>query len=98
MNCSSTSPHAAEVKLSYLSYPAPQPLEALWTRSDLGAVFMCGYPVALKMAPVVPLAAPIPRAALGAGTRGVPLRSHRAQRLHRTARLRIPSGRAPAGP
>ena len=53
--------HAAEVKLSYLSYPAPQPLEALWTRSDLGAVFMCGYPVALKMAPVVPLAAPIPK-------------------------------------
>lgn len=52
---------AAEVELSYLPYPAPQPLEALWSRADLGAVFMCGYPVALKMAAVIPLAAPIPK-------------------------------------
>jgi ABC-type phosphate/phosphonate transport system substrate-binding protein len=59
--------HAAEVKLTYLSYPAPQPLEALWSRADLGAVFMCGYPVALKMAPVVPLAAPIPQVAWAQG-------------------------------
>ena len=53
--------HAAQVELTYLPYPAPQPLEALWSRADLGAVFMCGYPVALKMAPVIPLAAPIPQ-------------------------------------
>jgi ABC-type phosphate/phosphonate transport system substrate-binding protein len=53
--------HAAAVELTYLPYPAPQPLEALWSRADLGAVFMCGYPVALKMAPVIPLAAPIPK-------------------------------------
>jgi ABC-type phosphate/phosphonate transport system substrate-binding protein len=52
----------AAVPLSYLPYPAPQPLETLWSRGDLGAVFMCGYPVALNLAPVVPLAAPIPRA------------------------------------
>lgn len=52
----------AGVALRYLPYPAPQPLEALWTRDDLGAVFMCGFPVALKLAPVVPIAAPIPRA------------------------------------
>jgi len=52
----------AAVPLTYLPYPAPQPLEALWSRADLGAVFMCGYPIALKLAPVVPLAAPIPRA------------------------------------
>ncbi len=52
----------AGVSLTYLPYPAPQPLEALWSRADLGAVFMCGFPVALKMAPVVPLAAPIPKA------------------------------------
>jgi ABC-type phosphate/phosphonate transport system substrate-binding protein len=58
---------AAEVKLTYVPYPAPQPLEALWSRPDLGAVFMCGYPVALKMAPVVPLAAPIPRAGWAEG-------------------------------
>jgi ABC-type phosphate/phosphonate transport system substrate-binding protein len=59
--------HDAEVALTYLPYPAPQPLEALWSRPDLGAVFMCGYPVALKMAPVIPLAAPIPRASWAQG-------------------------------
>jgi ABC-type phosphate/phosphonate transport system substrate-binding protein len=57
----------AGVRLSYRPYPAPQPLEALWSRADLGAVFMCGFPVALKMAPVVPLAAPIPKAAWAQG-------------------------------
>lgn len=52
----------AGVQLSYVPYPAPQPLEKLWRRGDLGAVFMCGFPVALGLAPVIPLAAPIPRA------------------------------------
>lgn len=52
----------AGVALEFLSYPAPQPLEALWSRPDLGAVFMCGYPLALGLAPVVPIAAPIPAA------------------------------------
>jgi ABC-type phosphate/phosphonate transport system substrate-binding protein len=50
----------AELALDYLPYPAPQPLEALWRRGDLGAVQMCGYPIALKIADVVPIAAPIP--------------------------------------
>jgi ABC-type phosphate/phosphonate transport system substrate-binding protein len=54
--------HEAEVALDYLRYPAPQPLETLWSRPDLGAVLMCGYPIALKLAPVVPIAAPIPHA------------------------------------
>jgi ABC-type phosphate/phosphonate transport system substrate-binding protein len=57
----------AGVSFDYVPYPAPQPLETLWTRPDLGCVFMCGYPVALKMANIVPLAAPIPRAAWAAG-------------------------------
>jgi ABC-type phosphate/phosphonate transport system substrate-binding protein len=57
----------AQVPLSYLHYPAPQPLETLWARADLGAALMCGYPLALRLAPVVPLAAPIPRAAWAAG-------------------------------
>jgi ABC-type phosphate/phosphonate transport system substrate-binding protein len=57
----------AAVPLTYLPYPAPQPLEALWSRADLGAVFMCGYPMMLELAQVVPLAAPIPRAAWAAG-------------------------------
>ena len=57
----------AGVALTYLPYPAPQPLEALWTRPDLGAVLMCGYPIALELAAVVPLAAPIPHAPWAAG-------------------------------
>ena len=55
---------------AYLSYPAPQPLEDLWTRQDLGCVLMCGYPIALGLAAVTPLAAPIP-AAEWAGHRAV---------------------------
>jgi ABC-type phosphate/phosphonate transport system substrate-binding protein len=52
----------AQVPLRYVPYPAPQPLEELWSRPDLGCVFMCGYPLALGLAPVVPVAAPLPRA------------------------------------
>ncbi len=57
----------AGVSLGYLPYPAPQPLEALWNRPDLGCVFMCGYPIALGLAAVTPIAAPIPRAAWAGG-------------------------------
>jgi ABC-type phosphate/phosphonate transport system substrate-binding protein len=48
--------------MGYMPYPAPQPLEELWRRPDLGCVFMCGYPIALRLADVVPIAAPIPDA------------------------------------
>lgn len=58
---------AADLTYRYLPYPAPQPLEPLWSRPDLGAVLMCGYPIALQLAPVIPLAAPIPRADWAAG-------------------------------
>lgn len=58
---------AAGVELDYVPYPAPQPLETLWARPDLGCVFMCGYPVALRLADVVPIAAPVPRADWAAG-------------------------------
>jgi len=54
--------HEADVELSYLTYPAPAPLEKLWARNDVGAALMCGYPIALGLAAVTPLAAPIPRA------------------------------------
>lgn len=57
----------AGVTFDYVAYPAPQPLETLWARPDLGCVFMCGYPVALQLARVVPLAAPLPRATWAAG-------------------------------
>ena len=59
--------HDANVKLTYVPYPAPQPLEHLWSRGDLGAVFMCGYPISLRLAPVIPIASPIPRAAWAEG-------------------------------
>ncbi|HUN71948.1 MAG TPA: PhnD/SsuA/transferrin family substrate-binding protein [Steroidobacteraceae bacterium] len=60
----------ADVGLRYQPYPAPQPLEDLWSRADLGAVLMCGYPIALRLATVQPIAAPIPRAPW-AGNRAV---------------------------
>jgi ABC-type phosphate/phosphonate transport system substrate-binding protein len=56
----------ADVALEYVSYPAPQPLEVLWRRPDLGCVLMCGYPIALELAAVEPIAAPIPDAAWAA--------------------------------
>ena len=58
---------AADVPLTYVPYPAPQPLETLWARPDLGCVFMCGYPIALKLADVIPIAAPIPSAVWAGG-------------------------------
>jgi ABC-type phosphate/phosphonate transport system substrate-binding protein len=57
----------ADVALTYTSYPAPQPLEDLWSRPDLSCALMCGFPIALKLAPVIPIAAPIPRAAWARG-------------------------------
>ncbi|HXZ59591.1 MAG TPA: PhnD/SsuA/transferrin family substrate-binding protein [Steroidobacteraceae bacterium] len=57
----------AAVALSYVPYPAPQPLEELWKRKDMGAVLMCGFPIALELAAVIPLAAPIPRAGWAQG-------------------------------
>src|ERR1041384_7937898 len=38
----------------------PYPLEALWARDDLGCVFMCGYPWALRTERPHLLAAPVP--------------------------------------
>jgi ABC-type phosphate/phosphonate transport system substrate-binding protein len=48
--------------MPYLRYPAPQPLEDLWRRPDLGCALMCGYPIALGLARVTVVAAPIPAA------------------------------------
>ena len=53
---------AAGVAFAYTPYPAPLPLEELWRRDDLGCVFMCGYPIALGIAEVTPIAAPVPAA------------------------------------
>lgn len=62
--------HVAEdaaTAFDYIAYPAPQPLEHLWCRDDLGCVQMCGYPIALDLADVVPLASPIPAASWAGG-------------------------------
>ena len=57
----------AGIPLSYQEYPAPQPLEQLWRRPDIGCVQMCGYPIALGVADVAPIAAPVPRASWAQG-------------------------------
>jgi ABC-type phosphate/phosphonate transport system substrate-binding protein len=59
--------HDAGVALTYMRYPAPQPLEDLWLRRDLGCALMCGFPIARKLASVIPIASPIPRAPWAAG-------------------------------
>jgi ABC-type phosphate/phosphonate transport system substrate-binding protein len=51
----------------YLPWPAPRPLDALWRRPDLGCALMCGYPIALGLADVVPIAAPVPSAGWAGG-------------------------------
>lgn len=52
---------AAGVPLSYLEHAAPAPLEALWSRDDLGLAFMCGYPFARAEPPPQAVSAPVPR-------------------------------------
>jgi len=55
--------HGAGITFDFLPYPLPQPQEQLWTRSDVGCVFMmCGYPIAMRHFAATPIAAPIPSA------------------------------------
>lgn len=46
--------------LEIVDYPAPAPLDTLWRRTDMGAVFMCGWPFMMASPRPVPLAAPLP--------------------------------------
>ncbi|WP_424140813.1 phosphate/phosphite/phosphonate ABC transporter substrate-binding protein [Roseomonas chloroacetimidivorans] len=50
----------AGVPMSVLDYPAPLPLEDLWSRLDLGCAFMCGFPFASAGTRPVLLATPVP--------------------------------------
>ncbi len=53
----------ADIAFDFLSYPLPQPQGELWSRRDLGCVFMtCGYPIAMRHLAVTPITAPIPSA------------------------------------
>ena len=57
---------AAGRRLDVLDYPAPQPLEGLWARDDLAAVFMCGWPFAREGGTRPIVAAPVPLTSPGA--------------------------------
>src|SRR5207244_3832961 len=50
----------AEVDLTLLDQSDPTPLDELWKRDDMGCVFMCGYPWALRRDRPVLLASPVP--------------------------------------
>jgi ABC-type phosphate/phosphonate transport system substrate-binding protein len=58
---------AAGLDYDYFPYSAPRPMEVLWNRSDLGCVLMCGYPIAMRLAEVTPIAAPVPSLPWAAG-------------------------------
>lgn len=60
----------AGLKAEIFDYPAPARLEGLWTRSDLLAVFMCGWPFAQRRFPVRPVAVPITEDAAREGIPG----------------------------
>lgn len=51
---------ASGVDLKAIDHAFPAPLAELWTRSDLGSAFMCGFPYKLSDHPPKPVAAPIP--------------------------------------
>jgi ABC-type phosphate/phosphonate transport system substrate-binding protein len=48
------------IPLEYIDHAAPAPLETLWAREDLGATFMCGFPVASAIRKPGLIAAPVP--------------------------------------
>lgn len=50
----------AGVDWDVIDYPPPQALSKLWSRANLGAVFMCGLPYTLRTPAVQLIAAPIP--------------------------------------
>jgi len=50
----------AGVALDFMDYPAPQPLDVLWARDDLGCVQMCGYPYAMAQPRPALIATPVP--------------------------------------
>jgi ABC-type phosphate/phosphonate transport system substrate-binding protein len=50
----------AGVPITLVEHPAPAPLEELWQRPDLGAVFMCGLPFSRTLPQPALIAAPVP--------------------------------------
>src|SRR5581483_7698029 len=50
----------AGVPIEVIDYPPPQPLPALWQRTDAACVQMCGYPLLGAMPQPIPIAAVVP--------------------------------------
>ncbi len=50
----------AGVRVSLIDHPEPKPMKALWRRTDMGAVFMCGLPFSRAKPQPVLVAAPVP--------------------------------------
>ncbi|MDP9064773.1 MAG: PhnD/SsuA/transferrin family substrate-binding protein [Pseudomonadota bacterium] len=51
------------MQIEVVDHPEPEPIDALWRRPDLGAVFMCGLPFARSSPAPLLLAAPVPSGA-----------------------------------
>jgi ABC-type phosphate/phosphonate transport system substrate-binding protein len=51
---------ASRIDLEVIEHAYPAPLDDLWGREDMGCVFMCGYPWALRAERPRLLAAPVP--------------------------------------
>jgi ABC-type phosphate/phosphonate transport system substrate-binding protein len=50
----------ARVTLDWMEHGAPAPINELWSREDLGAVFMCGLPYSRSIPRPALVAAPVP--------------------------------------
>src|SRR5262249_58258058 len=50
----------AGVDVTVMEEADPTPLDALWQRADMGCMFMCGYPWAMRRDRPQLLAAPVP--------------------------------------
>lgn len=57
----------AGVPLALIEHAAPRPIDELWRRADMGAVFMCGLPYSRAEPRPVLIAAPVPAPAEFAG-------------------------------
>ena len=84
------------VPLVYVDHAAPAPLEALWSRPDLGLAFMCGYPFARAQPAVQAVAAPLP-ARPRCGGRAVYWTDFTVRPMDRSGSSPTPSAAASAG-
>ena len=96
-SCSAHIAHAARRRAAVPAVSGAAAAGALWSRADLGAVFMCGYPVALKLAPGDGARRAHPARALGAGHARSIARTSSCARTPPTSAWRTPSAAGPAG-